>query len=147
MTGTSIVIDRAEIEAGAGRLEALANLNVGDLLAKIGGSLVASISQRFETGVGPDGVQWEPSLRATEQNGRTLVRRGHLRDSVTHAVTGDAVAVGTNVVYAAIHQFGGEAGREGATVLPARPFLGLSETDGAEIRAIVADHLRGGLGA
>ncbi|MCF8491361.1 MAG: phage virion morphogenesis protein [Rhodospirillum sp.] len=147
MTGTSIVVNRADIEAAAGRLEALANLDIANLLDEIGGGLVTSTGHRFETGVGPEGVQWEPSLRAIEQNGQTLVDRGHLRDSVTHAVNSQSVAIGTNVVYAAIHQFGGEAGRNHATVLPARPFLGISTDDNVEIGDIVADHLREGLGA
>ena len=35
----------------------------------------------------------------------------------THAVTG------SNKVYAAIHQFGGEAGRSQSVKIPARPYL------------------------
>lgn len=31
--------------------------------------------------------------------------------------------VGTNVVYAAIHEFGGRAGRNGSVLIPSRPFL------------------------
>ena len=43
--------------------------------------------------------------------------------------------MGLNLVYGSIHQFGGEeVGRPG---LPARPYLGLSDEDEADLDAII----------
>jgi hypothetical protein len=47
--------------------------------------------------------------------------------------TGSRAVVGTNVVYAAIHQMGGQAGRGGRVKIPARPFLMVQDEDWREI--------------
>jgi phage gpG-like protein len=41
-------------------------------------------------------------------NGMILQSSGRLRDSIVESVTGTSAAIGTNVVYAAIHQLGGQ---------------------------------------
>jgi phage virion morphogenesis protein len=112
---------------------------------EIGASLVTSTSHRFEKGVDPEGQAWRPSIRALETNGQTLVDSGHMRQSVTHRAERDKVTVGTNRLYAAIHQFGGKAGRGGSATIPARPFIGMSKDDATETRAIVGDWLKGPL--
>lgn len=54
-----------------------------------------------------------------------------------------SVEIGTNVIYGAIHQFGGAAGRKDRRVtIPARPFLGVSNEDSTELLAIENDHLQ-----
>lgn len=58
--------------------------------------------------------------------GKMLQVSGSLASSVSLAYGDDFAAVGTNKVYAPIHQFGGKAGRNRAATIPARPFLGLS---------------------
>jgi phage virion morphogenesis protein len=50
------------------------------------------------------------------------------------------------VVYARIHQLGGKAGRGHAVTLPARPYIGISEDDIKEARAIIRDHMVAVLG-
>ena len=68
---------------------------------------------------------------------------GHLRDSITHNVTADGVEVGSNLAYAATHQYG-----DPRRNIPERPYLGASEQDLDELRDIVdgwlARHLTGG---
>lgn len=133
----------------------------GDLtpaMDDIGQSLVVATQQRFEQGISPDGAAWKPSIRATAEGGLTLVERGHLRDSITHRAGKDSVEVGTNVFYAAVHQFGATISAKSAkslkfqigdryvqkksVTIPARPFIGLSMDDRTEITAILSDHLR-----
>lgn len=41
-------------------------------------------------------------------NGMILQSSGRLRDSIVESVTDTSAGIGTNVVYAAIHQFGGQ---------------------------------------
>lgn len=62
---------------------------------------------RFRSERAPDGTGWEPSRRAKEEGGQTLSLTRRLRNSITAAHSATEASVGTNVVYAAIHQFGG----------------------------------------
>lgn len=115
---------------------------------------------RFKAGQGPDGEPWQPSGRVVfknfvrylhggrESKAKTLIETGRLRNSIHVAATADGVEVGTDVVYAAIHQFGGETGRRsGRFVMPARPFLGvtpegeLADEDRSVVEKIVEAHL------
>ena len=114
MTGVQIRIaaDTAPVQAQLGRLLAAA----GDLtpaMDEIGSTLVASTILRFEQQTDPEGRRWLPSKAALKRKGLTLVDSARLKLSVTHEATARAVAVGTNVIYAAIHQLGGEI-RKGA---------------------------------
>ncbi|CDO60811.1 virion morphogenesis protein [Candidatus Phaeomarinobacter ectocarpi] len=106
---------------------------------EIGSYLEDRTLERFETGEAPDGTPWLPSQRALDENGKTLVDRGHLLASINYETTPDAVTVGSNVIYAAIHQHGGKTGRGLAVDMPARPFLGVNDADLQEIELIVAD--------
>ncbi len=166
MPGVRIEIetDDAALQAAFKRLTA----TLGDLrpeMDEIGQSLVTSAIDRFERERGPGGVPWKPSARAERGKrgkGQTLTDSGRLRASITHRASRDAVEVGTNVAYAAIHQFGGKTGprtirpkrkkalywpgavhpvaqvnHPGSTI-PARPFLGLDADDRASILRIVS---------
>ncbi|MGD9767967.1 MAG: phage virion morphogenesis protein [Pseudolabrys sp.] len=81
--------------------------NPRGLFENIGASLVTSTQRRFETGKGPDGSPWPPSLRVLAHGGKTLVLSARLLQSITYQASATMVEVGTNVVYAAIHQLGG----------------------------------------
>ena len=115
------------------------------LAANIGEALKSSTQDRFEHGVGPDGTPWEPSQRALKKGGKTLVNNNILQNSIDWEASDSTVVVGTNNEYARIHQLGGQAGRGHAVTLPARPYLGLSEEDHAEIREMMRDHLAASL--
>lgn len=143
MTGVSIRVDTRELDRLADKT--VANLEDAKpdraLFDAIGAALASSTMDRFEDQRGPDGREWQPSQRAEKENGQTLVDQGHLR-IITHRPGDSQVEVGSNLIYAAIHQFGGEAGRNLAVTLPARPFLGIDAADEREIGDIVTDHLR-----
>lgn len=161
----------------------------GDLrpvLDEIGQYLVAATIRRFETETDPEGAPWPPSARAEGEDrrtlsaaarragvsplrGRTLTDTGRLRASITHVLDRDSVSVGTNVVYAAIHQFGGTTGPRiirarnkkslafqagGRTVfrrsvrhpgsrVPRRAFLGVSDRNRARLARAFRRHLEG----
>lgn len=98
---------------GDAALKALASIgdrarNTRGMFELIGAALVTSTQHRFETGTAPDGSPWPPSLRARAQGGKTLLETGRLMRSVTYQASDSGVEVGSNVVYAAIHQLGGE---------------------------------------
>lgn len=113
---------------------------------------------RFRTQTGPDGKPWQPSLRAQITGGRTLTQDRHLLESISSRSGRDWAEWGANRIYAAIHQFGGVirarnakalrfalAGGGFATVqsvkIPARPFLGLSTDDVADIVHLIETRL------
>lgn len=112
------------------------------MFGEIGSQLASSVAQRFKDGVDPDGNPWEPSERAKREGGKTLVDHEVLKSSITYNAYTDSVEVGSNMVYAAIHQFGGKTGRNHATTLVARPFLGINADDEDEIEGIVDNFYR-----
>ncbi len=110
MAGAGVHIDvdwdDAEVREALTRMERVAE-DPRAVLDEIGAMLVATVARRFETGTGPDGKKWPASARARKKGGQTLVKSGRLRSSITHRADATGVDVGTNVVHAAIHQFGG----------------------------------------
>jgi len=148
------------LEAATGDLE--------PLFDDVGAALVTSTRERFQDQVGPDGRRWAPlsadtvlsrlggASRAYTKDMRfragakrklaggmkILIRRGHLRNSITHRASRAGVEVGTAMPYGAIHQFGGQAGRGRKITIPARPFLGLSADDEDMVHARVQAYLR-----
>lgn len=112
-------------------------------MASIGETLVSSTLKRFDAEEGPDGKPWQPSKRAAAESGKTLTNTARLRKSIDYAATASMVMVGSNVVYARIHQMGGKAGKGHHVSLPARPYLGVSKEDREEVMAVIAEFLAG----
>lgn len=156
-TSFKISIDDAAVQRAFDRL-IRAGTDLTPAMDEIGAMLVSATQIRFERGHGPDGAAWKPSYRASAEGGKTLIKRGHLRDSITHQASKDEVRVGTNVLYAAVHQFGATIRAKGAghlkfrvgdrwtskrqVTIPARPFLGVSQDDQIEIGNILGDYIR-----
>lgn len=159
-----------EIRATGNAVAALAKADerLADLTplhAEIGASLLASTQQRFQDGKAPDGGPWPASVRALLTGGKTLVDTAFLSRSITHQADPQAARVGTNAIYAAIHQTGGTiraktakglrfrpAGGDGLVVvksvrIPARPFLGVSAEDEREVIAIAEEFIAEALDA
>lgn len=147
MSGVEVHLDLDLTQAQA----ALARLSAGqiDQLTYEIGTLVEDQTKLriADEKRAPDGTPWAPwseryaeSLtRRNRVNPRSLlVGHGDLRDSVQNYTTGETVKVGSNLIYAAIHQFGGEAV---GMPIPARPYLGLSTDNATAIEAFVVDRL------
>ena len=142
--GSSVTVDTAPVDGALARLAAALS-RPDDMMDSIGRYLVGSTHRRFERERAPDGSPWLKSARAIAEGGRTLTDTGRLRSSVAHTVTdgGRTVEVGSSVVYAAIHQFGGRAGKGRRAKIPARPYLGVDEHDRDAIAQIVSRALQG----
>lgn len=158
MAGTSLRYELQDAVRPALQLLAARLGDLSPMMREIGGQLEASTVLRFEREVGPDGRGWLPSRRAREQGGQTLTDTARLRQSITHRAGPDSAEVGTNVVYAAIHQFGGTIVPKSApklvftlpdgtlvfvdkVTIPARPFIGVSSDDEIGIADTIDDWL------
>lgn len=130
------------------------------LMAAIGEALASGAQRRFQAQKAPDGQSWKQSERAAAEGGMTLSDSGILRKSIDYAATPDKVMVGSNVVYARIHQLGGvikpkngkalkfttASGKEVVVKqvnMPARPYLGVSAQDKEEVKACIQAFLKG----
>jgi len=128
----------------------------------VGETVVLQTEERFDNeGPAPDGTAWpklKESTRQQKKHSKMLTESGELRGSIRYRLINQySVAIGTNKVYGAIHQFGGttpprtivagnkkalfwpgaahpvRAVRHPGSDIPARPFLGLSRENSDEI--------------
>lgn len=163
--------------------------NMQPAMNEIGRALKTATQLRFRQAKAPDGAAWKQGRR---EGGKALSGTRRLRNSITYSATNDSVAIGTNVAYAAIHQFGGiirakrgpflaipitpQARSAGSprnmpnlvvtqsnkgqfmlidsadgtvhyllrkqVVIPARPYLGVSDSDRTELLRVMDDHLQ-----
>ncbi|MFZ4537828.1 phage virion morphogenesis protein [Propionivibrio sp.] len=125
--------------------------NMQPILQSIGEDIMERTKARFATSTGPDGARWKPNARSTieafigskggfgkkgiNKKGQGLGmskkpligHSGDLRRQFHISATANSVTVGNSMIYAAIHQFGGKAGRGKKVAIPARPFLPIRE--------------------
>lgn len=73
------------------------------------------------------------------RDGKPLSDSGRLKDSFSTLSDNDTALVGTNIVYAAIHNFGGMAGRNRKV----REFLTLTDDDKQALMDDVQDYFSG----
>ena len=119
------------------------------LLERIADNLANSAKTRIErTKQSPEGIPWSPLKsniykNAKAQAGRTaglLVLSGDLQRGLAGQgnIDGSASII-SDVPYANIHQFGGQAGINQSANIPARPFVGISRQDRQEITEEIED--------
>lgn len=135
MTDVSFDLDVTEVNKA---IDALQNpRKTAPLMDNLGRIVVSDTLLNFRAQSAPDGTPWEPTARG----GQILRDTGRLRNSIAYETEGsDTVYIGTNLIYAAIHQFGGTIEAKNAPYLkfmvggqfvqkrsvdiPARPFIG-----------------------
>ena len=113
-------------------IDALGKASSPDLLelANFAGAELHRISVKaFEAEKDPvTEKSWQP-LKSPRPDGSTnpiLNYGGQLKRSIVwEALADGSVTVGSNMVYARIHQQGGDAGRDRKSHIPARPYLGI----------------------
>ena len=104
------------------------------LMRRLAGTMRYAVAQNFKQGGRPE---W---LALKYRSGIPLNDTGALRQSIDELSDNDTALVGTNMVYAAIHQFGGWAGRNNKVFIPARPFLQLTNEDKQDLMDDVQDY-------
>ena len=118
-------------------------------MRKIEGLMLDSVEQNFESEGRPRG--WKPWADATRDarqdrgtaSGKILNEHGAsgLNGSINGRHDNTSAIVGSNKVYARIHQKGGQAGSGNKVKIPARPFLVFQDADIIASRAILTRHL------
>jgi phage virion morphogenesis protein len=143
VAATHLQVDTRGIERLALRIGKLASAQRGELLDAIGFEVENQTRRRIaDEKRAPDGTpwpDWSPRYAQTRHGGHSMLQgEDDLLDSIQYLVRGDQVEVGSNLVYAAIHQFGGA---EVGMPIPARPYLGLGPENDADLLAVVEDYL------
>lgn len=122
-----VLFDDAPLRAHLARMALYNAAKFGALLRDIGEDMVGDVHDNIRAQRLVDGSPMPQSAAARKRKGKTLQDRGHLRDSYTYQVGGASLQVGSNMVYAAIHHFGGMAGKGRKTKILARPVLGMTD--------------------
>lgn len=151
-----LTIQVHDVDASAtlqGMLGRLADLSPA--MQVIGDTIVDTAQMAINDGRSPLGALYAPlSKTTTAKRGpgaQPLRDTGRLMNSIQSAdVTADGVTVGTNVIYAAVQQFGAKKGafgtmRNGSPIpwgdIPARPFMPLAANGEPELPPAVADDI------
>lgn len=130
----------AQLESGLG--------NLHPFMAAVAQHVVKVSKESFANQAEPGSSGWKSLAMATiadrdrQGYGPTpiLVRTGTLRESIQATVdlVGSSASVGSDLVYAAVHQFGNKAKPR----IPARPFLGLPSSSESFIWKALESHLQ-----
>ena len=123
--------------------------NLRPLMKNIAGVFAYSTEENFKEEGRPD--KWtelsESTIKQRTKNkqwpGMFLQVSGQLAYSVNTYYDNDSAVIGSNLEYAAIHQLGGQAGRNKSVEIPARPYLQLTPEDFEEILSMTENFLGG----
>ena len=141
-----IKLDNKEVES---RLLDLAKRseNLRPLMKNIAGIFAYSTEENFKEEGRPD--KWtelsESTIKQRTKNkqwpGMILQISGQLASSVNTYYDDDSAVMGSDLEYAAIHQLGGQAGKNKSVEIPARPYLQLTPDDFEEILSMTENFL------
>lgn len=133
-----IKIDNKEVLT---RLQELASRseNLRPLMKNIAGIMATATEDNFKDEGRPD--KWidlsETTMKQRQKIGKYLGQilqvSGQLASSVSTAYDDNSAVIGSNLAYAAIHQLGGQTGKNKKTTIPARPYLKLTDDNFEEI--------------
>ena len=165
----SIVVDDAQLRAALQRLEQ-AGGDLAPAMRKIAQTLLKVTEDNFEvqgrprwkplsevtkhmrlggnTAYNRDGSLTAAARRRQDAGFRILQHTGLLAANISTDYDNGSAAIGSNLAYSAIHQFGGQAGRNRKVKIPARPYLPITANSelqteaNQEVLATVLRHLQ-----
>lgn len=156
-----VTIDDTEIKKALTRL-AIRAANPAPALRAIGEDLVESTKKRFGTSKTPDGQTWAPNSTLTKnrfatkaKNAKAQARRSaskkpligethQLQNTINYQLHGNQeLQIGSPMEYAAMQNFGGKKSDYPHLWgdIPAREFLGISQSDQNQILTTIAQFL------
>lgn len=109
--------------------------NLRPLMKNIAGIFASATEENFKNEGRPD--KWTELSEATKKQrtkqkkwpGQILQVSGQLASSISTQYDDESAIIGSNLDYAAIHQLGGQAGKNKKVEIPARPYLKLTDDD------------------
>ena len=133
-----IKIDNKDVEKKLLEL-AQKSKNLRPLMKNIAGIFASATEENFKNEGRPD--KWTELSEATKKQrtkqkkwpGQILQVSGQLASSISTQYDDESAVIGSNLDYAAIHQLGGQAGKNKKVEIPARPYLKLTDDDFNEI--------------
>lgn len=141
-----IKIDNKEVLT---RLQELASRgeNLRPLMKNIAAIMSTATEDNFKDEGRPE--KWVDLSETTKKQrqkigkypGQILQVSGQLASSVSTAYDDNSAVIGSNLAYAAIHQLGGQAGKNKKVTIPARPYLKLTDDNFEEILTAIENFL------
>lgn len=128
-----IKLDNKKVKEGLLEL-AQKTSNLRSLMKNIAGIMADSTEENFKEEGRPKWKDLSEKTKTARRKtghypGQILQVSGQLAMSITTQYDDTSAVIGSNKVYAAIQQLGGQAGRNKKVNIPARPYLNLSEDD------------------
>lgn len=145
-----IKFDSRKVDEALQRL-VRAGVNMSPAMQIIAGILDDAVHENFELQGRPKWLGLSASTIAQREKkghwpGKVLQQSGALRNSIGTEFGADYAKVGVQKglasKYAAIHQFGGQAGRGRKIKIEPRPFLSITEADEGKIVSEMNNYLR-----
>lgn len=139
MAGVAFSIDMRGLEEALAKFQRLAAADRAEIMDMAGAVAESAARRRIvEEKTSPNGQAWAPwsaQYAKTRHSGHSLLSSsGSLADSLTRWADAQQAQVGSNIIYAAIHQFGDSN-------TPARPYLGLSDEDAQDIADVITNFM------
>lgn len=121
--------------------------NLRPLMKNIAGIMADSTEENFKEEGRPKWKDLSEKTKTARKKtghypGQILQVSGQLALSVTTQYDETSAVIGSNKVYAAIHQLGGLTGKNKKTTIPARPYLSLTNEEYEEILSLVENYLK-----
>ncbi|MBI4822655.1 MAG: phage virion morphogenesis protein [Nitrospirae bacterium] len=146
----TVRVDALEAMAALGSIKERIK-DMSPAMQRVASIMQSSVEKNFDAEGRP---KWHPlhpltirdRMRQGYWPGKILHRTGALRASIAQYFDSRRAGVGTNLKYAAVHQYGELTSIKGRRALiPARPFLKLTDEEMGEITNVINDYLLGGL--
>lgn len=120
--------------------------NLRPLMKNIAGIMADSTEENFKEEGRPKWKDLSEKTKTARRKtghypGQILQVSGQLAMSITTQYDNESAVIGSNKVYAVIHQLGGPAGKNKKTTIPARPYLNLFENDYSDIFKLCNNYL------
>lgn len=125
--GIRIRLDEQSLQRFQQRLRRIQHAPMNPLLSDIAAEVVSQTQRRIsDEKASPDGTPWKawsPAYAKRRHSGNSLLmNEGNLVSDIQFQVQGNEAIVGSTLIYAATQQMGRDK-------IPARPFLGISESN------------------
>lgn len=118
-------------------------VSASPLMQVLAGDMMDEVEENFAQQGRPKwlGFKHTPSKKRGGTSARLLQDTGQLASSITPSSDSNSAKVSTNKEYAAIHQFGGNAGRGKTAKIPARPYLSVTPLGEQKILSHTSQYL------